>query len=250
MLEFLYTSDYDEATQTAITEKNGNIHTNDMQSYADDYERIVYHVHLYAIADKYDIKDLKDLSKAKFQSSISGRWPIPFFPALVQGILNSTPPEDSGLREIITPICADHVTELLSKETAISYSSDSDPSIVDDTHNETTFIQTLSENGAFTSAILTRVARDRSEKLMEADAAYAGLSQEFVTYKAKSNKETNGLKAKLQQARKELNDCKDAMRAAGRQPLCCEGEGFLPTFSPGPPPGLRLQCAACRSVYN
>ena len=250
MLQFLYTSDYDEATQTAITEENEDIQSNDVQSYADDYERLVCHVRLYAIAEKYNIKDLKDLSKAKFQSSISGRWPIPGFTALIQGILNSTPPKDSGLRDIITPMCAEHVTELLSKETAISYSSDSDPSIVDDTNNETTFIQALSEDGAFTSAILNQVARDRSEKLMEADAAYAGLSQEFVTYKNKAIKEVDGLKAKLQQARKELNDCKDAMRAAGRQPLCCEGEGFLPTFSPGPPPGLRLQCAACRSVYN
>ncbi|KAL8783045.1 MAG: hypothetical protein Q9195_009499 [Heterodermia aff. obscurata] len=206
MIQFLYTSEYDETTQITVKQDNEDGPKNDLMTQAEAYEHLACHVQLYAAADKYDIEDLKYLAKSKLEMSISGRWPIPFFPVLVQGILNSTPPKDRGLREIITPICAEHIAELLSTETAVSNPLDPDSSTVDDIRDEITFNDTLSENGAFTSAVLAQVALNGSKKLMEAEVAYAGLSQEFVTYKEKAAKEIDGLKAKLQQARKELND--------------------------------------------
>ena len=251
MLEFLYTSEYDETSHITVKVDNGDNKSNNLPTEADEYERLTCHVRLYAMADKYDIQDLKSLAKSKFQSSISNRWPIPFFPALVQEILHSTPHNDRGLREIITPICAEHVTELLSRETLVSYPPD--PSIVDDLQNEVTFNQTLSENGAFTSAVLTQVAHSSSEQLKDFGAAYAGLSQELARYKKKSMNEMDSLKEKLRQARQKVIELETVMKAAGRQPLCCEGAGFAPSFVPGNPRSsakLRLKCAACRKVYD
>lgn len=253
MLEFLYTSDYDEATKTAVTQVNGDNQTNDLPIEADEYECLACHIQMYTIADKYDIQELKTLAKSKFQSSVSDRWPIAFFPALIQEILVSTPSTDSGLRDVVTKICAEHITEFLDRGNQVEDSENTGNATVIDTYKQPKFGQTLATESTFTSAILTEVVRNNSKKAMEADAAYARLSQEFVTYKEKAIKETDGLKAKLQQARKELNDCKDVMRAAGRQPVCCEGQGFLTSFSPGislSPPRLRLKCAACRKVYN
>ena len=259
MFQFLYTSEYGESTHATVMHENRDGPSDDLPTEADEYECFASHVRVYAIADKYDIVDLKSLAKSKLQSLISGRWPIPFFPALIQGILNSTPPKDTGLRDIIIPICAEHVTELLTSETAISYSLDPassidpDPSIVDDTHDEITFKQTLSENGAFTSAILTQVVQNSSDQLKDSGAACAGLSQELATNKEKSMKEVDSLKEKLRQARQKVIELENAMKAAGRQPLCCEGAGFLPSFSPGNSRSsaqLRLKCAACRKVYN
>ena len=253
MLEFLYTSDYDKATKAATTEANEDSQSNHLPVDADEYESLAYHVHMYAIADKFDVNDLKTLAKSKFQSSISGRWPIPCFPALVQEILVSTPSTDIGLRGLVISICAEHITELLNEETTTGDSENAGDPAATGPSQTSSFTHTLGKESTFTSAVLTEVARHSSKKSTEADAAYAGLSQEFETHKNKASKEIDGLKGKLQQARKELNDCKDAMRAAGRQPLCCEGEGFLPTFSPGTslsPPRLRLTCAACRMMYN
>ena len=253
MLEFLYTSDYDEATKPAITQVNEDNQTIDVPVDADDYECLACDIHMYAIADKYDIQELKTLAKSKFQSSVSGRWPIAFFPALVQEILVSTPSTDSGLRDIVTKICAEHITELLDGDNREEDSQDIGNNTAIDTPKQPNFSQTLATESTFTSTILAKVVRNSSKKAIEADAAYARLSQEFVTYKEKAIKETDGLKAKLQQSRRELSDCKDVMRAAGRQPVCCEGQGFLPSFSPGnslSPPRLRLKCAACRKVYN
>ena len=253
MLDYLYTSDYNEASKAATTQANGDSPSNHLLVDVDEYEGLAYYIRMYAIADKYDIKDLKTLAQSKFESSITGRWPIPLFPALVQEILVSTPSTDSGLRGLVTSICAQHITELLDGETTAEDLKNTGDNATTEPSKTPNFTHTLGKESTFTSAVLTEVARNSTKKSTEADAAYAGLSQEFETYKGKASKEIDGLKAKLQQVRKELNDCKDAMRAAGRQPLCCEGEGFLPTFSPGTslsPPRLRLQCAACRKMYN
>ena len=248
MFQFLYTSEYNETIQITAVHDNGYPQTNDISLEANEC-----HIRLYAIADKYDIQDLKSLAKSKLQSSISDRWPIPFFPALIQGVLNSTPPKDRGLRDIITLICARHVTELLSEEPAIPYSLDSDSSIVDDIHDELTYKQILSEHGAFTTAILIQVAQNSSEQLKASDAANAELSQDLATCREKSMKEIDSLKEKLRQSRQKVMELETNMKAAGRKPLCCEGAGFLPSFSPGNSRSsskLRLKCAACRKVYD
>ena len=253
MIQFLYTSDYDEATPTAIVEENGDGQSNDVQSWADDYECLVCHVRLYAIADKYDIEDLKSLAKSKFQSSISGRWPIRYFPALIQGILKSTPPRDWGLREIITPICVEHITELWSERTIISHPPDSDSNSTGDAPNGITLEQALNEDGAFAIALFAEVVHSSSARLMDSENAYSGLSQESITYRETSDKEITGLSERLRHTKDELDHYKYMMRTAARQPFCCPRAGFNPIYFPGnhrSSARFRLRCAGCGKICN
>lgn len=66
---------------------------------------------VYAMAEKFDIRSLKLLAKEKFEKGSRG-WPIPYFPAVVEAVLTTTPSSDQGLRGIVRSIIVLHLQEV------------------------------------------------------------------------------------------------------------------------------------------
>ena len=69
---------------------------------------------MYSLAHKYGIQGLKLLAKDKFKAAASRGWDADGFPPAVQIVYNSTPEEDTGLREVVVKIISVHM-ELLNK---------------------------------------------------------------------------------------------------------------------------------------
>ena len=66
---------------------------------------------VYAMAEKFDIPQLKVLAKEKFAKHAYG-WPILDLANVAHEVLTSTPSSDRGLRDIVHNIIANHVTEI------------------------------------------------------------------------------------------------------------------------------------------
>lgn len=89
MLQFCYTTDY--AYDAAL------------------------HAKVYAIAEKYNIKPLKDLACTKFEIAADRDWYSPYFPVTIGFVYTSTPPDDRGLRDIVVKLSRDHLKPLLDR---------------------------------------------------------------------------------------------------------------------------------------
>jgi len=61
-------------------------------------------IRVYAVAEKYDIKDLKQLAQSRFSIWASNNWNHSEFPMMVQEVYDSTPSSDRGLRDIVETI--------------------------------------------------------------------------------------------------------------------------------------------------
>ncbi|KAI9781051.1 MAG: hypothetical protein M1839_006326 [Geoglossum umbratile] len=122
MLSFLYRSDYDDELHTIATD---GLHAvapvGDTESIASmdsqpEKQTPFFHggwrvndaplfsaIHVYAIADKYDIPDLKRFARSRFQDwALKGIWLRKDFPAIIRAVFELTPDDKLGLREIVT----------------------------------------------------------------------------------------------------------------------------------------------------
>ena len=100
MLKFLYTCKYDHGDFDSLV-----------------CQTLMANTLVYSIADKYDIKSLKVLAKAKFESQAAMAWSCEDYPAVVAKVFDSTPDTDMGLRDVVGLACADHIDEILVSET-------------------------------------------------------------------------------------------------------------------------------------
>ncbi|KAL8896809.1 MAG: hypothetical protein Q9207_007526 [Kuettlingeria erythrocarpa] len=66
---------------------------------------------VYALAEKYDVKTLKTLAKARFASRSVGKWDDESVCAVLEVVYATTPTSDRGLRDIISEICARQLDE-------------------------------------------------------------------------------------------------------------------------------------------
>ena len=78
--------------------------------------RLMNNALVYALADKYDIPELKELAKRKFQALASSKWPHDDFHAVTETVFSTTPDQDMGLRQIILDVCGEHSQEVLKDE--------------------------------------------------------------------------------------------------------------------------------------
>ena len=78
--------------------------------------RMTNSVLVYAVAEKYDIPDLKDLAKAKFQNLAWSKWPHDNFYTLAEAVFSTTPDTNMGLRQVVLDICEKHSEDILRKE--------------------------------------------------------------------------------------------------------------------------------------
>ncbi len=78
--------------------------------------RMMNNVLVYAIAEKYDIAELKELAKRKFQMVANSKWPHNNFLAVVGEVFSTTPDGDMGLRQVVLDACRRNFQEILEDE--------------------------------------------------------------------------------------------------------------------------------------
>lgn len=64
--------------------------------------RLTVNALVYAMADKYEVENLKESAKAKFQEAASNDWKSPSFAYAADLVFSTTPSSDQGLRQIVT----------------------------------------------------------------------------------------------------------------------------------------------------
>lgn len=80
-----------------------------------DADRVVINAHLYALADKYGIEDLKNLAKAKFTKAVEHSWRSEAFVQASRLAFENTPSSDLGLRSVVVNTLHRHL-ELMDYE--------------------------------------------------------------------------------------------------------------------------------------
>ena len=83
---------------------------------ATEHERgkLLLHAQLYSLADKFDVKGLKELATKKFSVYCSFYWNDADFPLAAYHVFSSTPDNDTGLRDIVSRKIMEHI-DLLNK---------------------------------------------------------------------------------------------------------------------------------------
>lgn len=68
---------------------------------------------VYALAEKYDIKPLKELARCKFEIRSSESWHDSDILHILKEIYRTTPAADRGLRDIIINVCSRYMDDLM-----------------------------------------------------------------------------------------------------------------------------------------
>lgn len=147
MLTFLYTRDYDDKAPAQIEEPvntpkdavgstledDGHVtslfpmsmvaldgNESDRDFSALELSRALINIAVYAIAEKYNLKDLKKAAMIRCLSQKWSYWPLDDLRVIAKEIYSSTPSSDRGLRDQVICDCADHAQELTEQEDWIS----------------------------------------------------------------------------------------------------------------------------------
>jgi len=75
---------------------------------------LLRNVHVNAIADYYDIPQLRQLANTKIQSLLETSWAADGFCSIVDEVFNST--RDTALHDVVTSTAASHIEELIDRE--------------------------------------------------------------------------------------------------------------------------------------
>ncbi|KAF4541509.1 BTB/POZ domain containing protein [Lasiodiplodia theobromae] len=108
MLEFCYTFTYTCPTSSSSSSSS---HPSS-SSPSRNEDAMIFHVHMYAVGEIYDIPSLKALAARNFDRDVDHAFPR--FPAAVRAIYETTPDSDRGLRDRALRVCAAHAAELLA----------------------------------------------------------------------------------------------------------------------------------------
>ena len=104
----------DSTTIDEVTEMSTDLELSESAPPLDP--RMMSNVLVYAVAEKYDIPDLKALAKRKFQDVAESKWPLDDFHAVAEAVFSTTPDGDMGLRQTILDVCEEHFQEILRDE--------------------------------------------------------------------------------------------------------------------------------------
>ncbi|KAH7091573.1 hypothetical protein FB567DRAFT_558421 [Paraphoma chrysanthemicola] len=77
-------------------------------------DQLLLHSKMYEIADKYDVKGLKDLARVKFEGSCATFWDDSLFSAAAHHAFSTTMEDDKGLRDVVSGTISKHM-ELIRK---------------------------------------------------------------------------------------------------------------------------------------
>ena len=120
---------------------------------------LMINVQVYAMADKFDVAELKLLAKEKFLTCAQG-WPLPDFPSVVREALNSTPESDHGLRDVLNRILAEHLDDICPVP-----NSTSNERLSAAQHTRQQWCKALREEGRFLYDILGTVAVNKAREI-------------------------------------------------------------------------------------
>lgn len=146
MLTFLYTREYDDRAPAQIeelvnTSKNAvdsllEVDDQETSSFANlavvngkeidrdfsilELSRALTNIAVYAIAEKYNLKDLKKAALIRCLSQTWASWPLDELRVIAKEVYSSTPSSDRGLRDKVICDCTDHAQELGEQEDWIS----------------------------------------------------------------------------------------------------------------------------------
>jgi hypothetical protein len=135
MIEYLYTLDYqvedvvdfaaEETTEQGTSPEgfsgdvqgNAIVETHEPASAsASTYDPLLFHILMYALADRLFIHGLKFLSKQNVEKELVRRLDAASYPLAILEIYNTTPKQERGLRDLALIITMDHMTELRTGE--------------------------------------------------------------------------------------------------------------------------------------
>ncbi|KAI9809482.1 MAG: hypothetical protein M1826_003896, partial [Phylliscum demangeonii] len=115
MIDFLYKLDYSdegEPPNPSSEYEDGAVIRESPPTDLLECSALTVHARMYAIADKYQIPGLKDLSKRKFSTTVTDKWNNESFSHAVRVVYNSTPQNDRGLRDVVARIGREHIHAL------------------------------------------------------------------------------------------------------------------------------------------
>lgn len=119
---YLYTSDYDDEGFVASPEEvladvledgersvsaSSTTEEREDASATIDEPSLLNNVLVYALAEKYEIMELKEMAEAKFQCRAGSLLLTKEFPEIIRELYRSTPSSDRGLRDIVSQVCAE-----------------------------------------------------------------------------------------------------------------------------------------------
>jgi speckle-type POZ protein len=99
MMGFMYRFDYDGSG-----------------SHLDRVSPMLFHVKVYAIADKYRVLALKEQAKKKFENTVETCWNMDDFPHVVSEVYATSHAKDRNLRDTVVNVSHKHIAELLKKQ--------------------------------------------------------------------------------------------------------------------------------------
>lgn len=129
MLTYLYTLEYDDdgplasakhymangtraAASEALTTTNMPLSAADLLRHA----KMMNNVAVYAIAQKYDINELKELATVKFCDLLWLEAPTYAFPDIISAVFETSSITDPGLRFVAAKYCAHYSTQILADD--------------------------------------------------------------------------------------------------------------------------------------
>ncbi|KAK4697458.1 hypothetical protein P7C71_g618, partial [Lecanoromycetidae sp. Uapishka_2] len=177
MLAYLYIFDYDAAGKIASpahymrdTSDHIDYISKAIEEYKDafpgscqDYHALqMNHVVVYAVADKYDIPDLKQLAKTKLQKSLEGLTADPR--AVFMTIFETTPDSDTGLRDVVADLYAEEIDIVM---------------------NGTEMVSLLLEHGDLGLGVIRRVLDTHKRQMAQEAAKNEALRESLTDLKVK-----------------------------------------------------------------
>ena len=201
--------------------------------------RMMNNVRVYAVAEKYDIPDLKDLAKGKFQGLARSKWPHDDFHALAEEVFSTTPDTDMGLRQVVLDLCEEHFQDILRNG------------------DSRVLLEIPAIEAVVLDAAVCRIDQDKT-LLDGAQAKLVEVSQAEAKASRRTSEELSLVKAELEKAHEQkvawasqldllfeyAYESKRCRRCHGD--IKCSLEGCA---SPGSR-RLQLRCATCRNSHT
>lgn len=113
MVELMVSYFYDLTYSCGDTTDNAN-NPNDSTAVASD-KHIITHAKMFALAVKYQAKELRHFAKCSFRYATQTAWDSDAFPEAVEIVLNSTPEDVTDLRHIVFDLLNDNLAVFMNK---------------------------------------------------------------------------------------------------------------------------------------
>ena len=262
MLVYVYTLDYDDTElsspfsgsmnenesddSTAIAAASPTLHTHqkdvdalldlarrDSEAPATNDVKSMNNVLVYAIAEKYDIPELKQLAREKFIASFSQNRPPKNLSAIAKAVFETTPSGDEGLRQIVIQECLHWRHDWMK-----------DP----------VFMSILKETGDLATGILTAAVQNYDRIINIAHEALVEKDELMDVLKEELSRSKREIREAADQKEEWFSDLKRYLDRANEYKSCrhCRVE-FNSRLDPNGSNdylGMQMRCGSCRTKHS